>query len=91
MDRGVWQATVHEAGRKELDTTEHAHAYKHTHTHTLTHTHKELDTTEHAHAHKHTDTHKEGGRERGGKLLETKRINCLSSLLDLLKHHVTSI
>ena len=79
MVRGDWQATVHGVGRKELDTTEHVHAHTHTHTHTYTH----------RHTHTHTPT--DGGRDRGGKLLETKRINCLSSLLDLLKHHMTSI
>ena len=70
MNRGVWQAKVHEVSGKELDKTEHARV----------------------HTHIHARIHTEGGRERGGKLLETKRINCLSSsLLELLKHHVTSI
>ena len=45
MDRGAWQATVHQ-GRKELDmikglsthTYSHIHILSHTHTHTHTHT-----------------------------------------------------
>ena len=68
MDRGVWQATVHEVGRKELDTTEHAHAYKHTHTHTHTHTHSQRVghnwTCACSQTHRHTQGRREGeGRE----------------------------
>ena len=37
MDRGIWQATVHEV--EESDTTERFSARIHTHTHTHIHTH----------------------------------------------------
>ena len=40
MDRGAWQAIVHEIA--ESDTTEHKHVCTHTHTHTRMHVYRFL-------------------------------------------------